>query len=80
MDLGESLNPAIDIGQIEGAFVQGMGLFTLEEPLFSPTTGRVITRGPSNYKIPTVDDIPLELNVSLLRGSPNPHAVYSSKV
>jgi len=78
MDLGESLNPAIDIGQVEGGFVQGLGLFTLEEPLFS-SGGQVITRGPSNYKIPTADDIPEEFNVSLLRGSPNPHAVYSSK-
>lgn len=78
MDLGESLNPAIDIGQVEGGFVQGLGLFTLEEPLYS-TSGQVITRGPSNYKIPTADDIPEEFNVSLLRGSPNPHAVYSSK-
>ena len=79
MDLGESLNPAIDIGQVEGGFVQGLGLFTLEQPLYS-TSGQVITRGPSNYKIPTADDIPEEFNVSLLRGSPNPHAVYSSKV
>ena len=80
MDLGESINPAIDIGQVEGGFVQGLGLFTLEEPLFSPTNGQVITRGPSNYKIPTADDIPEEFNVSLLRGCPNPHAVFSSKV
>lgn len=79
MDLGESLNPAIDIGQIEGGFVQGLGLFTLEEPLFSPA-GYIITRGPSNYKIPSADDIPQEFNVSLLRGCPNPRAVYSSKV
>lgn len=78
MDLGESLNPALDIGQVEGGFVQGLGLFTLEEPLFS-TSGQVITRGPSNYKIPSADDIPEEFNVSLLRGAPNPHAVYSSK-
>jgi len=80
MDLGESLNPAIDIGQIEGGFIQGLGLFTLEEPLYSPTTGQLLTRGPSNYKIPSADDIPEEFTVSLLRGSPNPHAVYSSKV
>lgn len=79
MDLGESLNPAIDIGQIEGGFVQGLGLFTLEEPLYSPTTGQLLTRGPSNYKIPSADDIPEEFTVSLLRGCPNPHAVYSSK-
>jgi len=80
MDLGESLNPAIYIGQIEGGFIQGLGLFTLEEPLYSPTTGQILTRGPSNYKIPSADDIPEEFTVSLLRGSSNPHAVYSSKV
>lgn len=39
MDVGRSLNPAIDIGQIEGAFIQGQGWSTIEEPLFSPTTG-----------------------------------------
>lgn len=79
MDLGESLNPAIDIGQIEGGFVQGYGLFTLEELIFSPT-GTLYSRGPGAYKIPGFGDIPLEFNVSLLKGAPNPRAVYSSKV
>lgn len=79
MDLGESLNPAIDIGQVEGAFVQGQGLFTLEELIYSPT-GTSFTRGPGMYKIPGFADIPLEFNVSLLRGAPNPRAVFSSKV
>lgn len=79
MDLGESLNPAIDIGQVEGAFIQGQGLFTLEELIYSPT-GTSYTRGPGMYKIPGFADIPLEFNVSLLRGASNPRAVYSSKV
>ena len=52
IDVGNSLNPAIDIGQIEGAFVQGMGLYTLEELLFSPKTGSLLTKGPGAYKIP----------------------------
>lgn len=78
MDLGESLNPAIDIGQVEGAFMQGYGLFTLEEMLYSPA-GAVLSRGPGAYKIPGFADIPAELNVSLLRGTSNPRAVYSSK-
>lgn len=78
MDIGESLNPAIDIGQIEGAFVQGLGYVTLEELCYSPE-GVMLTRGPSTYKIPSFHDIPRKLNVSLLRGSPNPRAVYSSK-
>ncbi|XP_050664859.1 xanthine dehydrogenase-like [Leptidea sinapis] len=78
MDLGESLNPAIDIGQIEGAFMQGYGLFTMEEMLYSPE-GEILSRGPGAYKIPAFSDIPKELNVSLLKGAPNPRAVYSSK-
>ncbi|CAH1406870.1 unnamed protein product [Nezara viridula] len=78
MDLGESLNPAIDIGQIEGAFVQGYGLFTLEESIYSPK-GVLYSRGPGMYKIPGFADIPAEFNVSLLKGAPNPRAIYSSK-
>ncbi|XP_053612795.1 xanthine dehydrogenase [Plodia interpunctella] len=78
MDLGESLNPAIDIGQIEGGFVQGYGLFTMEELIYSPT-GTLYSRGPGAYKIPGFGDIPLEFNVSLLKGAPNMRAVYSSK-
>ncbi|KAK7072672.1 hypothetical protein SK128_010509, partial [Halocaridina rubra] len=78
MDIGESLNPAIDIGQIEGGFMQGLGLFTLEELCFSPE-GTLLTQGTGTYKIPGFQDIPRELNVSLLRGMSNPRAVYSSK-
>ncbi|XP_075451587.1 xanthine dehydrogenase/oxidase isoform X2 [Ascaphus truei] len=78
MDVGTSLNPAIDIGQIEGAFVQGLGLFTLEELRYSPD-GFLYTRGPGMYKIPAFGDIPTEFNVSLLRNCPNSKAIYSSK-
>ena len=67
MDVGRSINPAIDYGQIEGAFVQGMGLFTLEESLWSRATGQIFTRGPGTYKIPGFRDIPQEFNVSLLK-------------
>lgn len=79
MDIGESLNPAIDIGQIEGAFMQGYGFCTMEEMVFSPC-GEVLSRGPGAYKIPGFSDIPKVFNVSLLKGAPNPRAVYSSKV
>ncbi|XP_053946205.1 xanthine dehydrogenase [Anastrepha ludens] len=78
MDLGSSLNPAIDIGQIEGAFMQGYGLFVLEELIYSPQ-GALFSRGPGMYKLPGFADIPGEFNVSLLTGAPNPRAVYSSK-
>ena len=79
MDLGESLNPAIDVGQIEGGFMQGYGLFVLEELVYSPS-GTNYTRGPGSYKLPGFGNIPGEFNVSLLKGVSNPRAVYSSKV
>uniref|UniRef100_A0A182PWW4 xanthine dehydrogenase n=1 Tax=Anopheles epiroticus TaxID=199890 RepID=A0A182PWW4_9DIPT len=78
MDVGSSINPAIDIGQIEGGFMQGYGLFMLEEMIYSPA-GEVFSRGPGSYKLPGFANIPGELNVSLLTGAPNPRAVYSSK-
>ncbi|XP_037617344.1 aldehyde oxidase 6 isoform X1 [Sebastes umbrosus] len=78
VDIGRSLNPSMDIGQIEGAFMQGLGLYTLEELKFSPS-GLLYTRGPSQYKIPAVCDVPLRFNVYLLSDSFNPHAIYSSK-
>lgn len=78
MDVGHSLNPAIDVGQVEGAFMQGVGLFTLEQLLYSPQ-GALLTRGPGSYKIPGFGDIPTDLTVSLLRDCPNDKAVYSSK-
>lgn len=77
--VGESLNPAIDIGQIEGAYMQGYGLFVLEEMVYSPK-GLTYTRGPGTYKLPGFADVPAKFNVSLLKGVSNPRAVYSSKV
>ncbi|XP_073318733.1 xanthine dehydrogenase/oxidase isoform X2 [Pagrus major] len=78
MDVGHSLNPAIDIGQVEGAFMQGLGLFTLEELHYSPR-GVLLTRGPGTYKIPAFGDIPTHLTVSLLRDAPNEKAIFASK-
>ncbi|GAB0088992.1 Xanthine dehydrogenase [Sergentomyia squamirostris] len=78
MDLGSSINPAIDIGQIEGAYMQGYGLFTLEEMVYA-ADGTLLSRGPGAYKLPGFADIPGQFNVSLLSGAPNPKAVYSSK-
>lgn len=51
MDIGRSINPALDYGQIEGAFVQGQGLFTMEESLWTKS-GELFTKGPGTYKIP----------------------------
>ncbi|KAK4507798.1 hypothetical protein PRZ48_001533 [Zasmidium cellare] len=67
MDVGRSINPAIDYGQIEGAFVQGLGLFTMEESLWHRASGGIFTKGPGAYKIPGFRDIPQEFNVSLLK-------------
>ncbi|XP_072048181.1 xanthine dehydrogenase/oxidase-like [Amphiura filiformis] len=78
MDVGKSLNPALDIGQIEGAFMMGYGYFMLEELLWDKD-GTLITNGPYNYKIPCVRDIPAEFNITLLRNCPNVRGVYSSK-
>ncbi|XP_019491153.1 PREDICTED: aldehyde oxidase 2-like [Hipposideros armiger] len=78
MDACCSLNPAIDIGQIEGSFIQGMGLYTTEELKYSPE-GVLYSRGPDEYKIPTITDVPVEFNVSLLSSSHTPLTIYSSK-
>jgi xanthine dehydrogenase/oxidase len=79
MDIGTPINPAIDVGQIEGAFAQGVGWCTLEEPLVSPTTGFMFTRGPGAYKIPGFRDVPEDFRVRIVKGSRNVRAVHSSK-
>ncbi len=77
-DVGESLNPAIDIGQIEGGFVQGLGWLTTEELVWDDR-GRLLSNSPANYKIPTAADVPDRFHVALYQ-SPNPEAtVYRSK-
>jgi len=78
-DVGRSINPAIDIGQVEGGFVQGVGWLTHEE-LRWDDKGRLLTDGPANYKIPAIGDMPHEFNVQLLADSPNDAAtVFHSK-
>ncbi|EDL00071.1 aldehyde oxidase 3-like 1 [Mus musculus] len=64
--------------KIEGAFIQGMGLYTTEELLYSPE-GVLYSRSPDKYKIPTVTDVPEQFNVSLLPSSQTPLTLYSSK-
>jgi xanthine dehydrogenase/oxidase len=80
MDLGESLNPALDIGQIEGAYVQGVGWSTLEEVVHEGSSGRVLSTGPGTYKVPGAADTPRVFRVKLIRaGTGNPFGVHSSK-
>ena len=66
-DVGRSINPALDIGQIEGAFVQGMGWLTTEELVYDDK-GRLLTHAPSTYKIPVASDVPLDFRVALFDG------------
>ncbi len=78
-DVGSSLNPSIDLGQIEGAFVQGMGWVTSEELVWDPK-GRLMTHGPSTYKIPGSRDVPPHFKVHILEDVPNPvPTIYRSK-
>ena len=66
-DVGQSINPAIDKGQIEGAYVQGMGWLTMEECIWDKK-GKLLTHGPSTYKIPVAGDVPEHFNVTLFDG------------
>ena len=77
-DVGHSLNPALDIGQIEGAFVQGMGWLTTEELVYD-NKGRLRTHAPSTYKIPVASDIPAHFNVTLFQGANREDTVFRSK-
>ncbi len=78
-DVGESLNPALDIGQIEGGFVQGMGWLTMEE-LWWDDKGQLRTHAPSTYKIPACGDRPRIFNVDLVQDSPNrEETIFRSK-
>lgn len=77
-DVGNSLNPAIDKGQIEGAFIQGLGWLTCEELVWADD-GRLLSNSPMNYKIPTIGDYPKQLHIDLF-DKPNPEtSIYRSK-
>jgi xanthine dehydrogenase large subunit len=78
-DVGRSLNPAIDIGQVEGAFIQGMGWLTMEELVWHPTTGLLATHAPSTYKIPTANDCPADLRVALFENCNVADSIHRSK-
>ncbi len=78
-DAGKSLNPAIDIGQIEGAFIQGMGWLTSEELVWHPKTGALLTHAPSTYKIPTANDAPAVFNTRLFDNGNVEDSIHRSK-
>lgn len=78
-DVGASLNPAIDIGQVEGGFIQGMGWLTSEELVWNEQ-GKLMTNGPASYKIPAIADTPLDFRVKLIENRKNPEdTVFHSK-
>jgi xanthine dehydrogenase large subunit len=78
-DAGRSLNPAVDIGQIEGAFVQGMGWLTTEELVWHPQTGMLTTHAPSTYKIPTANDAPAVFEARLFDAPNRADTIHRSK-
>ncbi|WP_349742247.1 xanthine dehydrogenase molybdopterin binding subunit [Roseateles cavernae] len=78
-DVGQSLNPALDIGQVEGAFVQGMGWLTTEELVWHPQTGALLTHAPSTYKIPTANDMPADFRVALFDAPNREDSIHRSK-
>jgi xanthine dehydrogenase large subunit len=82
-DVGDSLSPLVDLGQIEGGFVQGAGWVTLEDLRWDtsdgPQRGRLATQAASTYKLPSIGEMPEELNVALLEQAHEDGAVYGSK-
>ncbi|GAA6527095.1 xanthine dehydrogenase molybdopterin binding subunit [Intrasporangium sp. DVR] len=82
-DVGDSLSPVMDIGQIEGAFVQGAGWLTLEDLRWDegdgPTRGRITTQAASTYKLPSLSELPDVFTVTLLDHAHEDGAVYGSK-
>ncbi|WP_131667695.1 xanthine dehydrogenase molybdopterin binding subunit [Psychrobacter pygoscelis] len=77
-DVGQSINPAIDIGQIEGGFVQGMGWLTAEELIWD-NAGKLASNSPANYKIPTAHDLPKQWQVKLFERKNSEQTIYNSK-
>jgi xanthine dehydrogenase large subunit len=78
-DVGQSLNPAIDLGQVEGGFVQGAGWLTMEELVWD-ARGRLLTHAPSSYKIPACSDRPIDLRMKLWdKGRNQEETIYRSK-
>lgn len=78
-DTGESLSPGIDIGQIEGGFVMGLGIWLTENLVYDPKTAELLTDRSWNYKPPGAKDIPVDFRVKLVQKKPNPCFVLRSK-
>lgn len=77
-DVGDSLSPLIDLGQVEGGFMQGVGWLTREELVWS-TSGALMSKGASTYKLPSLEDCPAEFRVDFLQRAAEPGVVFGSK-
>jgi len=78
-DAGKSLSPEVDLGQIEGALIMGIGYWTTEKLIYDPQNGQLLTNNTWNYKVPLPRDIPEDFRVTLLKNAPNPFGVLRSK-
>jgi xanthine dehydrogenase large subunit len=79
MDLGRSINPGVDLGQVSGAFIQGMGWVTTEHLFYHETSGKLLSHSPTTYKIPNIQDTPRIFNIELLENHTNTQNIYRSK-
>ncbi|XP_063699693.1 uncharacterized protein LOC134830217 [Culicoides brevitarsis] len=78
-DTGESMSPNVDVGQVEGAFIMGMGYWLQEVLVYDNSTGQLVSNRTWNYKVPTVKDIPVDFRIKFLQNSKNPFGVLRSK-
>ncbi|XP_055334051.1 uncharacterized protein LOC129585412 [Paramacrobiotus metropolitanus] len=79
-DCGESMSPFVDVGQIEGAVIMGLGYYTSEELKYDSKTGELVTYSTWTYKPPSTKDIPIDFRVEILQNAPNPLGVLRSKL
>ncbi|XP_028411467.1 xanthine dehydrogenase/oxidase-like [Dendronephthya gigantea] len=78
-DCGKSMNPEIDIGQVEGAFIMGLGYWLTEKAIYDPLSGLELTNGTWDYHPPFSKDIPIDFRVNFIKDAPNPLGVLGSK-
>ncbi|XP_013136377.1 PREDICTED: indole-3-acetaldehyde oxidase-like isoform X2 [Papilio polytes] len=78
-DVGLSTNPAVDVGQLEGAYVQGIGYFLTEDFVYDKTTGKLLTNDSLNYDVPLAKDVPIDFRIKFKDNAKNPKGVLGSK-
>ncbi|XP_045536781.1 indole-3-acetaldehyde oxidase [Papilio machaon] len=78
-DVGLSTNPTVDVGQLEGAYVQGLGYFLTEDFVYDKTTGKLLTNDALNYEVPLAKDIPVDFRIKFKYNAKNPKGVLGSK-